>query len=125
MRTYLCKYQGCDNLVNKEGEYCSVHVGYIIKRKPFEGASRSSLYKEYKWKALSKRILQQHPYCAICGREDELIVHHIIPHRGNIDLFYDEENMVVVCKECHSTLTAQEINNRRPMASSKKKYKKM
>jgi 5-methylcytosine-specific restriction endonuclease McrA len=29
------------------------------------------------------------------------IVDHIIPHRGNLALFWDEENLQAVCKEYH------------------------
>lgn len=33
--------------------------------------------------------------------DDALIVHHKTPHRGDLSLFYDADNLMVVCKACH------------------------
>ncbi|QDL92537.1 HNH endonuclease [Paroceanicella profunda] len=43
--------------------------------------------------------------CAMCGRVDashRMVADHITPHRGNMDLFTDAENLQCLCAECHS-----------------------
>ena len=35
-------------------------------------------------------------------------VDHIIPHKGNEDLMWDEENLQALCHACHSRKTAAE-----------------
>jgi 5-methylcytosine-specific restriction protein A len=36
------------------------------------------------------------------------VVDHVVPHRGNYDLFWDEGNWQSLCEECHNTKTAAE-----------------
>lgn len=44
------------------------------------------------------------------GREaiKATVVDHIIPHRGNKDLFWDESNWQALCKKCHDKNTMTE-----------------
>jgi len=36
------------------------------------------------------------------------LVDHIIPHRGDNNLFWDEDNWQALCTECHAIKTAKE-----------------
>ena len=36
------------------------------------------------------------------------MVDHIIPHKGNLELFWDEDNLQALCKPCHDRKTAKE-----------------
>ena len=36
------------------------------------------------------------------------IVDHVVPHRGDPDLFWDEANWAALCKRCHDAKTARE-----------------
>lgn len=36
------------------------------------------------------------------------IVDHIIPHKGNMELFWDRDNWQAMSKECHDKKTARE-----------------
>lgn len=52
------------------------------------------------------------PLCRHC-RERGIVkaakeVDHIIPHKGDMDLFLDIENTQSLCKSCHSTKTGRE-----------------
>lgn len=38
----------------------------------------------------------------------ETDVDHIVPHRGDPELLYDEANLQSLCHECHSKKTARE-----------------
>ena len=49
-----------------------------------------------KWRRARKRFLQRHPLCANCLSQGVLtpatVVDHIVPHRGDRALFWDENN---------------------------------
>lgn len=111
MKMYRCRAPNCGALLNESG-YCARHQG--MKPKPFANATRlnEALYKSARWKELRKRAIEMHPYCQICGCREELQVHHIIPPRGNSELFFDERNLSVVCEACHRQITAEEIMER-------------
>lgn len=44
------------------------------------------------------------PYCAICGNENNLTIHHIKPVRSFPWLKYDINNFMVLCGDCHYKL---------------------
>jgi 5-methylcytosine-specific restriction protein A len=47
--------------------------------------------------------------CRAKGRiEPSTTVDHIIPHRGDQTLFWDERNWSASCKRCHDAKTARE-----------------
>ena len=54
--------------------------------------------------------LTTHSRCLAEGRENavRLQVDHIVPHRGDERLLYDQLNCQVLCLECHSAKTATE-----------------
>jgi 5-methylcytosine-specific restriction protein A len=62
-------------------------------------------------------MIRQSPQCAICGaaKEDGAIleVHHREPPRGDEGMFFDENNLQVLCRSCHQVITAREIQERR------------
>ena len=70
------------------------------------------LYKTARWQKLRKQVLLKQPFCAECQRQGKItratIVDHIKPHKGNLDLFWDEENLQSLCKSCHDRKTVQE-----------------
>lgn len=68
------------------------------------------------WQKASAAWIKEHPFCALClvrGRVNEcaiqdtctkqrtLVVDHIEPHRGNMDLFWDQDNWETLCRLCH------------------------
>ncbi|MGQ7243697.1 HNH endonuclease signature motif containing protein [Salinicola sp. V024] len=70
-------------------------------------STHSHLYKKYRWQQSRKRYLFEHPLCAFCLDDDiymqATVVDHIIPHRGNLALFWDESNWQGLCATCHSS----------------------
>lgn len=71
------------------------------------------LYKTKQWRILRERVLLrdkyqcQHKGCNTFlkrGRNlpQSAVIHHITPHKGNLDLFYDLDNLQAVCWKCHS-----------------------
>ncbi|KAB2953733.1 HNH endonuclease [Heliorestis acidaminivorans] len=103
---HICSYAGCNELTHDR--YCDSHKRQITKE---HNQKNSKLYT-YRWHKKSKAFLRAHPLCAHClqaGRVTEATeVDHIIPHNGDIKLFWDQNNWQSLCKKCHSKKTAQE-----------------
>lgn len=65
------------------------------------------------WRYARRAHLVRNPYCVMCKQQGRLgaanVVDHIIPHRGDVALFWDEDNWQSLCKTHHdSTKQAQE-----------------
>jgi 5-methylcytosine-specific restriction endonuclease McrA len=116
MRVKICREAGCNTLIDNNSVYCEKHIK--PKLAPFAGAIRSNevLYKTAEWRKLRKELLKEQPYCSKCGisiKDAQLELHHIIPPRGNFELFFNRENILIICKNCHKTITAAEIRSRK------------
>lgn len=70
-----------------------------------EAAEYRKLYKTARWRALRAQVLAAHPLCVSCQRGGRIVpatvVNHIVPHRGDVNLFFDRNNLEGVCKPCH------------------------
>jgi len=66
----------------------------------------------YRWQQSSKGYLAKHPLCVHCEQQDRVTVatdvDHIVPHRGDMVLFWDRANWQGLCHPCHSAKTAKE-----------------
>ena len=114
MRLKLCSEVNCNTLIDYKKRYCDTHIR--VKLAPFANAVRfnAALYNTVQWRKLRQQILREHPYCTNCGissKETTLEVHHKVPPKGNIELFYDENNCIPLCSQCHRIETNKEIVN--------------
>ena len=97
-----CSYPGCPNLT--DSKYCEKH-------KQPDRPSASKRGYNGKWQRLSKIYLRKHPMCMQQGRYvPATVVDHIIPHRNNPVLMWDENNWQALCKRCHDRKTRKEDN---------------
>lgn len=115
MKTKICNKSGCGRTAVEGKDYCQKHIAMQDqKRKLFTRRSKSSqwhhLYESSEWRTKSKAFLQQYPVCNICGIKPSKITDHIVPHRGNLELFWDRNNWQPVCWSCHSAKTLKENN---------------
>ena len=112
MKAKICNFPSCSTLIEPDKRYCNKHMPE--KRVPFEGAIRSNAqyYNTTKWRSLRKKVLKDQPYCSKCGIDSNLHIHHRIPARGDEELFFNEDNLTVLCEGCHRVVTAKEINKR-------------
>jgi len=64
-----------------------------------------------KWRQARLRYLKKHPLCKLCYEahriEQATVVDHIVPHRGDVKLFWDRDNWMSLCKVCHDRKTGQ------------------
>lgn len=65
------------------------------------------LYSLAKWHKLRAKQLQNNPLCAFCYAQgiikEASIVDHIKPHRQDINLFFNPDNLQSLCKRCHDS----------------------
>ncbi len=85
------------------------------QRRPRERrASASARGYGRSWQKASKAYLMAHPLCECQECQDEQrilsaeVVDHIIPHKGNMVLFWDESNWCAMNGRCHNRKTAKE-----------------
>jgi 5-methylcytosine-specific restriction enzyme A len=67
------------------------------------------------WQKASKAFLRKHPLCecddckaGVLRVRASTVVDHIIPHRGDMKLFWDRSNWQAMSGPCHSRKTARE-----------------
>ena len=66
----------------------------------------------YRWQKARAAYLAANPLCVYCQRsgrvEAATVVDHIVPHRGNDDLFWRQSNWQPLCASCHSSIKQAE-----------------
>lgn len=104
-----CSYPGCPCLTN--GRYCNKHQKEIESKYNKTSRPFKKLYNS-RWYKLRKQFLLRYPLCEECKRDGVVIaaevVDHVIPHKGNEQLFWDESNWQSLCKHHHDIKTAKE-----------------
>ena len=60
-------------------------------------------WKDIRWDVLVRDLFTcQWPGCGQAhGDTSQLVAHHKVRHRGAPSLFWDEDNLICVCKTCH------------------------
>ena len=100
-----CRFPGCPNLCD-HGVYCADHSDYSADRLRGSAAERGY---DGKWRSARERFLRKNPLCVKCRENGKLtpatVVDHIIPHRGDPILFWNEKNWQPLCKDCHGVKT--------------------
>lgn len=78
-----------------------------IKRK----SAAKRLYGR-RWRKWAKDGLIAEPLCRLCAANgltvEATVRDHIIPHRGNLELFWQADNVQSLCKPCHDHKTLVE-----------------
>ncbi|MER2520230.1 MAG: HNH endonuclease signature motif containing protein [Bdellovibrionales bacterium] len=59
------------------------------------------------WQCEAKSFLGTHSFCRACGAR-AAVVDHVIPHKGNMDLFWDRTNWQPLCATCHNRKTVSQ-----------------
>ena len=108
-----CRHHGCPALIDADKQYCDVHAP--LHAESTERGSSSARGYNRQWQKARKRYLASHPFCVMCLKEGRMtkatVVDHIIPHRGDPDLFWDESNWQPLCKHHHDQKTSTQDMN--------------
>lgn len=100
-----CKHKGCPNLIPSGEKYCENH------KELHRLDTKTTSEKGYttRWQKARLRFLKVHPLCVQCQKQGKLtratVVDHVIPHRGDEELFWDTTNWQALCKSCHDRKT--------------------
>jgi 5-methylcytosine-specific restriction protein A len=78
-----------------------------------EAAAYRPLYRTKAWQRLRFAILTRDLFtCQMCGKAEgntsQLVADHKTPHKGNLNLFWDEANIWTLCAPCHNSTKQSE-----------------
>lgn len=77
-------------------------------------------WEKYRW-----RFLHHNPRCYACGRDKtsmSIHIDHIVAHKGNEELFWNETNYIPLCHSCHSIVTGRYDKYNPPKTEEKMKW---
>lgn len=107
----FCRKQGCSNLTDVG--YCEQHTAEGYKYDQYRGTAAERGYGP-RWRRERLLFLKQHPLCecteckATGAIEAATVVDHIVPHKGNYNLFWNKDNWQAMTKQHHDRKTASE-----------------
>lgn len=100
---------GCGSIV-PSGERCACQVEGDRARKARHDRRRPSAAQRgynHEWRKARQVYLTTHPRCVMCGAP-ATHVDHIIPHRGDDRLFWDQNNWQSLCAHHHNSTKQRE-----------------
>jgi 5-methylcytosine-specific restriction protein A len=106
-----CAKAGCINPTY--ARFCDTHRKDHWKVKAeIYGGNATNLYNNKVWRNTRADVLHLEPFCRTCALIgiDKVAteVDHITPHNGNMELFWNRENLQPLCIHCHSSKTMTE-----------------
>lgn len=61
----------------------------------------------WRWQQARRRYLAENPLCVMCRAEGRIeaatVVDHIVPHRGDPEIFWDSSRWQALCKTHHAS----------------------
>ena len=98
-----CTYPGCPYYCEPNTDYCTTHRKKTrANRRKHGGFPQSD-----KWRGSARFLkerevfLRHNPICNICKIAPATVLDHVIAHKGNYDLFWDQTNWQGLCDDCH------------------------
>ena len=112
-----CNHSGCRTLVTSK--YCGKHESdAAVKKKENQRqydnirGTRTARGYDNRWLKASKEFAREFPLCANCEKKGIIklgqCTDHIVPHKGDVELFWDRSNWQRLCNVCHGEKTAAE-----------------
>lgn len=103
-----CSYPGCATLVVGSGK-CERHAKQVRKDADARRPSATQRGYDHRWRKARERYLRLNPLCVSCFAVSRTaaatVVDHVIDHKGDERLFWDEGNWQALCKGCHDRKT--------------------
>lgn len=110
-----CRYKGCPELTESASGYCEKHEKLIESQYNKYGRTPEAKRRYGRqWQKTRAAFLAINPLCEMCKRQGRYTlaqeVHHI---KAVVDGGTNEfENLMALCKSCHSKITYAENNGR-------------
>ena len=107
-----CTYPACGVLVRDGTGRCDRHKRVEARQLDQQRGTAHERGYGYRWQQAREGYLRSHPLCVAHERKGQVVpatvVDHIIPHRGDMSLFWERSNWQPLCKPCHDFKTATE-----------------
>lgn len=84
-------------------------AGFFIGQMATMDTRKSSSERGYgsRWQKARQGYLSSHPLCEDHKKRGHIVVatvvDHIVPHKGDMELFWDRGNWQSLCKQCHDS----------------------
>ncbi|GLQ31653.1 HNH endonuclease [Litoribrevibacter albus] len=107
-----CSKFGCKEVVERGQRFCSDHKA--LHQETIDKQRGTAAQRGYgsRWQKARLGFLRNNPLCLHCHAEgltiSATVVDHIIPHKGDMALFWDRANWQPLCKRHHDIKTATE-----------------
>jgi len=106
-----CAVAGCPLLTENKERLCDVHLQQRQQQIDAQRGTSTERGYDTRWAKAKSIYISQHPLCVVCKSLGQIVpattVDHIIPHHGNYDLMWNENNWQSLCTRHHSIKTAQ------------------
>jgi len=80
----------------------------------YDKEPHNKLYDSRRWRKIRDIVLNEEPLCRLCLKSNKetpsTVIDHCIPHKNDLKLFYDRENLQGICASCHSGIKRIEEN---------------
>jgi 5-methylcytosine-specific restriction protein A len=112
---------GCGVLV--ERGRCAAHQKQQQQQADSTRGNSAERGYTWRWRKARESWLRSHPLCgdrhrgssdqhSLCLQQGRVsaahVVDHIVPHKGDDDLFWNSDNWQSLCTDCHNMKTARE-----------------
>jgi 5-methylcytosine-specific restriction enzyme A len=109
-----CTTPGCPNVAEQRG-YCADHaVPMERERRRLHDAKRPSTAKRgygARWQRLRKHVLARNPLCVHCTESGRVTMAAEVHHNDGNAFNNVDDNLVPLCKSCHSRISVTQRNN--------------
>ncbi|MCU7557266.1 HNH endonuclease [Macrococcus capreoli] len=113
-----CAHPRCRELIEKPDRYCHKHADATTQAKYNKDRYKYdkeyiSFYKSAKWRNKRKKIIKRDNHlCQYCFKEGLIVagnvVDHIIPSKVEWSKRLDDDNLQLLCHQCHNKKTRQD-----------------
>jgi len=107
-----CVVPTCQNFAEPGSSRCADHGRQQQRLYDADRGTSTERGYDARWRRARASYLRIHPLCAECTKlgisKAAVVVDHIIPHRGDEDLFWDTRNWQPLCIEHHNAKSARE-----------------
>jgi len=103
-----CNHPGCPTLTHERR--CRRHQREERRELALGRPNPAAMGYGHRWRKASCRFLRENPLCVLCLKAGKIraseVTDHIVPHKGDMAVFWDKTNWQALCWRCHSQKTA-------------------
>ena len=107
-----CAISSCNKTVSNGSTRCIDHYQAVDPTYDTRRGNANERGYTKRWSRARRVFLNEHPLCKLCHDAGILrpatVVDHIIPHKGDMALFWNRDNWMALCATCHNKKTATE-----------------